>query len=56
MTLGLPQSLPKAAESRQQLLILHLALVGLFLLDLALPRDILLLLYYFLGPEHAGVC
>ena len=32
----------------RKLLILHLALVGLFLLDLALPRNVPLLPYYFL--------
>jgi diguanylate cyclase (GGDEF)-like protein/PAS domain S-box-containing protein len=36
------------AESRRQMLILHVAMVGLFLLDLALPRNIPLLPYYFL--------
>jgi len=37
-----------AAGNRRQRLLLHLALVGLFLLDLALPRNIPLLPYYFL--------
>jgi diguanylate cyclase (GGDEF)-like protein/PAS domain S-box-containing protein len=37
-----------AAGNRRQIAILHLAMVGLFLLDLALPRHIPLLPYYFL--------
>jgi len=37
-----------AAKNRRQMLLLHLAMVGLFLLDLALPRNIPLLPYYFL--------
>lgn len=39
---------PAAADNRRQRLILHLAMVGVFLLDLALPRNIPLLPYYFL--------
>ena len=42
------QPSPRAAGNRRQRWILHLALVGLFLLDLALPRNIPLLPYYFL--------
>ncbi len=37
-----------AAKNPRQMLILHLAMVGLFLLDLALPRNLPLLPYYFL--------
>jgi PAS domain S-box-containing protein len=46
--LGPPQPSAAAAENRRRRLLLHLALLGLFLLDLALPRDIPLLPYYFL--------
>lgn len=42
------QPSPAAAKNRRQRLLLHLAMVGLFLLDLALPRNIPLLPYYFL--------
>lgn len=42
------QTPPGAGENRRQRLILHLAMVGVFLLDLALPRNIPLLPYYFL--------
>jgi PAS domain S-box-containing protein len=45
---GRKQPSPAAPENRRRLLLLHLALVGLFLLDLALPRNIPLLPYYFL--------
>ena len=41
-----------AAGNRRQRLLLHLAMVGLFLLDLALPRNIPLLPYYFLLEPH----
>lgn len=45
---GRLQTPPGADENRRQRLILHLAMVGVFLLDLALPRNIPLLPYYFL--------
>ncbi|MEB3353466.1 MAG: diguanylate cyclase [Cyanobacteriota bacterium] len=42
------QARPRPVSQQRPMLILHLAMVGLFLLDLALPRNILLLPYYFL--------
>ncbi len=48
MGAGRSQPSPGSGETRRKRLILHLALVGLFLLDLALPRNIPLLPYYFL--------
>lgn len=48
MAQGLLTPLPGAADTRRQRLGLHLAMVGLYLLDLALPRNIPLLPYYFL--------
>ncbi len=45
---GRKRSSPAAPENRRRILFLHVALVGLFLLDLALPRNIPLLPYYFL--------
>jgi diguanylate cyclase (GGDEF)-like protein/PAS domain S-box-containing protein len=45
---GRKQPSPAAPGNRRRLLLLHLALVGLFLLDLGLPRNIPLLPYYFL--------
>ena len=48
MAQGQSQPPQGAVENRRQMPILHLAMVGLFLLDLALPRNIPLLPYYFL--------
>lgn len=45
---GQSQKRSGVAGNRRQIAILHLAMVGVFLLDLALPRRILLLPYYFL--------
>lgn len=45
---GRKQPSPTAPENRRRILLLHLAMVGLFLLDLALPKNIPLLPYYFL--------
>ncbi len=42
------QPYPTAPENRRRILLLHAALVGLFLLDLALPKNTPLLAYYFL--------
>ena len=42
------QPFPVAPENRRRMLLLHMAMVGLLLLDLALPRNIPLLPYYFL--------
>ncbi|PZV23279.1 MAG: hypothetical protein DCF18_07055 [Cyanobium sp.] len=45
---GRNQPSPASPGNRRRILLLHLAMVGLFLLDLTLPRNVPLLPYYFL--------